>query len=516
MSKDNMAPVFMKASIDGQVVAYLIEVDYSKNQKGWVSASDVEFVDKDLLKVKINDAGVSINAFNSPNGYSIGNIYDLTYLTILDKTVSNGETWLKVYYGLDNTIAWVNTNLSSSIGYINYTLDKLGNQKPIINANDITIVENFDYNPLNYVTANDSEDGDLTSKIKVIKNTVDSTKLGNYEVTFQVTDSKDQTVEKTITVSVIGYQEGSPLFMFESLKQVNNTKFEVKGFLGVKRMDNIDTSHEIVFINEEDESKQYVFKLDKYTNYPYEMSSLDDDRKYDYSRGWFKGEIDLSKENMPEGNYYILIKVYNYNTGYRASDYFTNIAYVNMPRRVKTNERGIAFDIDYSSKGSPMLVTIRDKGLISYTEPTSFYPSYNFFNEISLKNNTLKILGTSHSINTSYSKEDKIKRQLIFENKETLERTSYNIGYIDDGPYTVELPVSDNMDKTRVWFRKSIDLSKLSSGSYVIYVKTTSNDKTYYGELIDVAYTDFSKINSDKYQFERINNLRMRLELNVK
>ncbi len=48
-----------------------------------------------------------------------------------------------------------------------------------------------------------------------------------------------------------------------------------------------------------------------------------------------------------------------------------------------------------------------------------------------------------------------------------------------------------------------------------MYVKTTSNDKTYYGELVDVAYTDFSKINSNKYQLRRIDNLRMRLELIV-
>ena len=156
MIKDNMAPVFMKASIDGNVVAYLIEVDYTKNQKGWVNANDVELVDKDLLKVSINNAGSYINAYNNPNGSSLGPIYDATYLTILDKKDSNNETWLQVYYGVDNTKAWVNTSLSNSIGYLNYTLDKLGNQKPVINVDDLYILENQEFNPLDYVTATDS------------------------------------------------------------------------------------------------------------------------------------------------------------------------------------------------------------------------------------------------------------------------------------------------------------------------------------------------------------------------
>ena len=303
--------------------------------------------------------------------------------------------------------------------------------------------------------------------------------------------------------------------MFESLKQINDTKFEVKGFLGVKKMNNINLVHFIEFVNEEDEEDIYVFDLSKYKDYPYEMSSLDDDKNYNYSGGWFKGEIDLSKNNIPEGNYYIIVGAYNYDTGYYAGDYFTNIAYIDMPRRIKTNSRGIAFDIDYSSKGSPMIVSIRDKGLLSYTKPTSFDPTYNFFNEINIKDNNLSILGTSHSININYSKNDIIKRELIFENKDNYQRTSYDIGYIDNGPYQIELPVSDKKDKTRAWFKSNIDLSKLDKGEYIIYIKTTSNNNTYYGELIDIAYTDFSKINTSKYILKRNDDNRLRLELKV-
>ena len=269
-------------------------------------------------------------------------------------------------------------------------------------------------------------------------------------------------------------------------------------------------------VKEDDENIIYEFELDEYKDYPFEISSLDDNQKYNYSKGWFKGEIDLSKANIPEGNYYVIVGAYDFDNGYTTIDNFTNIAYVDMPRRIKAKERGISFDIDYSLTGSPMLVTIRDSGLITYTEPTSFDPTYNFFNELSIDNNNLTITGTSHSVNVSYSKNDDIKREIIFENTTTFEKVSYDLSYIENGLYKVELPVSDGKDKTRAWFKKTIDLSKLKSGNYAIYIKTTSNDKSYYGELIDASYTDFSKINTNKYIFKRIDDRRLRVELTVK
>ena len=513
ISKNNLVPVFMEAKVNNQVVAYLIETDYSKNQKGWVDANSLTFTNKDLLHVNITNSKEYINAFTSVGGSVVGTIYDGTYAVILGNQTYNNEVWLKIYYGINNSTAWVNTNISSSKGSIEYTLNYL-NQAPVITASDKTLIINSSFDPKSNVKATDFEDGDLTNKIEIISNNVNTSVLGNYNVTYKVTDSKGLNTTKTITIKVIDYQNGSPLFLYESLKQVSNLNFEVKGFLGIKKMDNIDVTHYLKLVNQEDNTV-YEIKLDKYANYPYEMSSLDDDKPYNYKGGWFKGNINLSKEKIKEGNYIIYIVAYNSN-GYKTEDYFTNIAFLDMPRRVNTTERGIAFDIDYSLKGSPIIVTIRDKGLISNEKPTSFDPTYNFFNEIKLENNNLSLLGTSHSAYVSYSKNDDVKREIIFENTSTFERFTYNLGYIDDGPYKVELPVSDNKDKTRAWFRNTIDLSKLTKGSYAIFIKTSSNNKAYYGELIDIAYTDFNKINTNKYEFKRIDEKRLRVELIVK
>ena len=55
---------------------------------------------------------------------------------------------------------------------------------------------------LKNATASDMEDGNITNKITVVKDTVDLKKKGTYEITYQVTDSVGNTVKKTITVTV--------------------------------------------------------------------------------------------------------------------------------------------------------------------------------------------------------------------------------------------------------------------------------------------------------------------------
>ena len=76
------------------------------------------------------------------------------------------------------------------------------NAAPIINAEDKTLTVGDTFDPKADVTATDEEDGDLTNKIEILKNDVDTTKPGKYEVTYKVTDSKGASYTKTITVTV--------------------------------------------------------------------------------------------------------------------------------------------------------------------------------------------------------------------------------------------------------------------------------------------------------------------------
>lgn len=76
------------------------------------------------------------------------------------------------------------------------------NEAPAIDAADKTITVGDTFDPKAGVTAKDAEDGDLTDKIEVVKNTVDTKKAGKYEVTYKVTDSDGATRTKTIKVTV--------------------------------------------------------------------------------------------------------------------------------------------------------------------------------------------------------------------------------------------------------------------------------------------------------------------------
>ena len=75
-------------------------------------------------------------------------------------------------------------------------------QTPTIDAANriITVGESFD--PLKGVTAFDSEDKDLTSRIEVIINDVDTTTPGTYDVTYKVVDSEGVETDLTIMVMV--------------------------------------------------------------------------------------------------------------------------------------------------------------------------------------------------------------------------------------------------------------------------------------------------------------------------
>ena len=76
------------------------------------------------------------------------------------------------------------------------------NNAPVIEASDVNLFVGDKFNELENVTANDKEDGDLTDKIEVIENTVDTTKAGRYIVTYSVSDSEGAKATKTINVVV--------------------------------------------------------------------------------------------------------------------------------------------------------------------------------------------------------------------------------------------------------------------------------------------------------------------------
>ncbi|MCU0081529.1 immunoglobulin-like domain-containing protein [Extibacter muris] len=95
-----------------------------------------------------------------------------------------------------NTITDIEVTLT-----VNPKMEEL-NVIPIINASNKTLTVGDTFDPLKDVTASDKEDGDITEKVEILSNDVDTSKAGTYTVIYKVTDSKGASSTKTITVTV--------------------------------------------------------------------------------------------------------------------------------------------------------------------------------------------------------------------------------------------------------------------------------------------------------------------------
>lgn len=506
--KANTYVTILMENKNDEEVNYLVITDYGTYQRHWVSSENITIVEKDLLKVDILDSGKYVSVTNKPNGTEVFKVYTDNQLVIVDKIVENDKLYLKVQYQNEGEIFY--GYVDSTISNITFTTDNI-NKYPVINASDIILTKGEAYDLKNNVTVTDTEDGDLFSKL-VIDSNINIKVAGTYEVTYSVVDSYGNKTVKTVKAIVKELENKNGLFMYNELNYTKDNSFTISGFMGIKGMDNKAVKHTLIFVNELT-NQEYSFSLDNWQEYPYDMSSLDDDRAYDYSGGWFKSTLDLSKEKLPNGDYTLYVKVVNVN--YEAKELFTNIAYMDMTRRASGNNREFLIEVDYSTSNSPLLFSIRDT-LLTSSVPKTFDPMYNFFNEIKLDNTKLTIKGTSHSVGVSFGIKDDVKRQIVFEEKETFTRYSFDLDSITNGDYPITLAVSDNCDKTRAWYHKTIDLKDIEKGNYIVYIVNDVNGIKNHGELIDVMYTDFTKINNTKYEFKRNDDKRLRLELSVK
>ena len=136
-----------------------------------ITATDEEDGDIPLTIENVIENGVNT---------SEAGVYEVTYKV----TDSQGASFIKTIYVT-----------------VNPKMEGL-NQIPTIDARDKTITVGDEFDPLKDVTATDKEDGDLTSVIEVLKNEVNTTKAGTYEVTYKVTDRQGASSVKTIKVTV--------------------------------------------------------------------------------------------------------------------------------------------------------------------------------------------------------------------------------------------------------------------------------------------------------------------------
>ena len=152
------------------------------------------------------------------NGATVGSMSDSSHTYDQSKEL-NKNTFFRVGWKF---LGWNTKADGTGIGYSdqqtvknltstnNATINLYANwdEQPSITAYDRTFYENeitmeeWKQLVIQSVSANDREDGDITSKLKVTSNDVDPTKPGVYHVAYEVTDSVGQTVSKTVSVTI--------------------------------------------------------------------------------------------------------------------------------------------------------------------------------------------------------------------------------------------------------------------------------------------------------------------------
>ncbi|MGX7418607.1 immunoglobulin-like domain-containing protein [Carnobacterium gallinarum] len=129
------------------------------------------------------------------------------------------------------------------------------NTAPVIKAEDRMIRVGDTFDALEGVTAEDAEDGNLTSKIEVVSNNVDTQKMGIYEVTYEVKDSAGEVGTKTIKVTVLAKNTPPVIKAKDSTIYVGDTFDALEGVTAEDAEDGDLTSEIVVVLDQVDTSK---------------------------------------------------------------------------------------------------------------------------------------------------------------------------------------------------------------------------------------------------------------------
>ena len=211
-----------------------------KNEEEGDKKQDEELGEKPESKsepiISVSDKTIKVgDKFNPLDGVSAksGDGEDLTNkIEISDNEVNvdKAGTYKVSYYVKDSNGKEASKTITVTVEKDEEKDEEKENSLPIINASDKTIELGSKFNPLDGVSASDEEDGDLTSKIKVVENKVDVNSIGKYSVSFEITDSGGKSITKSINVTVEAKSESksnkSPIIYAEDITVALGSKYD--------------------------------------------------------------------------------------------------------------------------------------------------------------------------------------------------------------------------------------------------------------------------------------------------
>lgn len=355
---------------NNQTTTKTITVTVTENKKPVITAEDKEVVQGRKL-----DELEGVSATDEEDGP--------VEVKVKDNTVNLEEPG-------SYTITYEATDSYNQTSEKTITVTVLKDEAPVINAEDKTITQGTKFKPLDGVTAEDKEDGEI-KEIEVVTNEVKENKTGEYEVTYKVVDSFNNETKKTITVTVV-----------ENQKPVINAKDKT------------------IYLNEE-------------------FNPLKDVTAIDPEDGKIK-DIEVIENNVKTE------EIGEYKVIYQVEDSFGNVV---------TKE---------------ITVTVEEKKL---EEREGLY----YFDSLKEVKNKLQIKGYHAIKGIDHTLEEEISFYLVLKNLTTEEEFTQELNRITDKE-EITRPVfsSDGKDYTYSWYKGNVDIDELPDGDYELYIVTESHD----------------------------------------
>lgn len=355
---------------NNQTTTKTITVTVTENKKPVITAED-----KEVIQGRKLDELEGVSATDEEDGP--------VEVKVKDSTVNLEEPG-------SYTITYEATDSYNQTSEKTITVTVLKDEAPVINAEDKTITQGTKFKPLDGVTAEDKEDGEIKD-IEVVTNEVKENETGEYEVTYKVVDSFNNETKKTITVTVV-----------ENQKPVINAKDKT------------------IYLNEE-------------------FDPLEDVTAIDPEDGKIK-DIEVIENNVKTE------EIGEYKVIYQVEDSFGNVV---------TKE---------------ITVTVEEKKL---EEREGLY----YFDSLKEVKNKLQIKGYHAIKGIDHTLEEEISFYLVLKNLTTEEEFTQELNRITDKD-EITRPVfsSDGKDYTYSWYKGNIDIDELPDGDYELYIVTESHD----------------------------------------
>ena len=444
--KDRYVMVYTAAYDNGMPVAYLVTSDYFHDQKEWVPADTIKFTDTTYGKVSVTVSGncyTWVNYNTDDAKYSlISGLYTNTYVPVLESKKVGNDTWYKVPVNLTGNDNVYGYTLASAPG-VSITTDKavVTNQKPTITATDKSFDEGDNFDPKTNVSAQDPEDGDLTSKIEITENTVNTSVPGTYKVTYKVTDSKGESVTKTITITV--KENKAPVIEAKDKELTVGDEFKATDNVKATDQEDGDITKNIKVTSNTVNTKEVgTYKV------VYEVS----DSKGKTSTKEIKVTVNKKEEEKKEEKPV-------------------------EPEKDQDEEEIDIDDIDIDE-----LLERQEEGEFNLENIT-----WNKSNKLFTISGYLIILN-KNNINKEYA--------LVLVNKDTEDAYAVNIdSWIKNTPY--DLGEEDGNSYTESWFKGNIDLSEIPNGDYDLYMLAATNEYFTIEEVNNISNQDIDRRGED-------------------